>query len=760
MGETGIKTDRQPGKCSGRDPSAGTPPPAAPLDQETKPGSGFVSPTLRSTIIANKKAVILVLVALYLVGFAVRFEEYFAWRDISHLTFVDQKPLNRGLDGYIYLDHARDLRDGNYGPQDVKRAVPDRPDRPWPPPLFSVFMALTSKLTGVSLMWISATMGCFLAPLIILPLFFLGRQLYGDVMGLVAAALAVTSPLFVERSNFGWGDTDILVIPLLFSLAALFLAYSRRREIHLLGAASLCHVILIWWWDQAPQVVLAFYAYWLLASAFMLRTRQEHIYHWSIAFIALFLSGLIEGGASFFIDAPAVLWGFFQHIEKADLGFFPNVGVAIQEQRTLPLLQSVYHSANSLPPFFLGATGVGALLYQRRKAAIFLAPLIIVGILGFFAALRFLIFMGPVIALGIGYFANWWWQKQKDGPRSPLEVALFIVTITLVIMGGNMYKNLKSTFGPASLTAPMAKGIIELGHNTPDNAVIWSWWDFGNPILFLANRATVADGIYHEGERLVYTAFPLVTPNPRLAANFMRFYVVRGMAGMANVYAAFDGSHQLGLDFVGRVMAAGPDSAIDLVAGTNLRSQPGLTNISEWLRFFFPPAAPPIYLYMPRPIMFTMSSWWYWFGSWNVDARDGRHVLAKYFDHLSYDGKSKFSSPNDAMQFDLDTGIIQLPNGYSLSIQRLLEMKGNTVKTRNYQNDSSLVMLLSEDSASCRVMEYRLYNSTFAQLNFFARNSHYFQPGPIADTPDYSTWQVTPDPSPFAEQTVQFGNQR
>ena len=140
----------------------------------------------------------LVLVIMIL-GALLRLDVLYQWLGEPDRFFYLEEPLERSLDGYRILTHARDLLEGSYEGLDTRRQVPDYIERPWPPMLLPILAAGLHQVTGVGLGWIAALLPVLLGPLVALPLYALGRVYGGTAMGLASALLGTLAQMSVVR---------------------------------------------------------------------------------------------------------------------------------------------------------------------------------------------------------------------------------------------------------------------------------------------------------------------------------------------------------------------------------------------------------------------------------------------------------------------------------------------------------------------------------------------------------------------------------
>ncbi|MCZ7597639.1 MAG: hypothetical protein M5U09_07760 [Gammaproteobacteria bacterium] len=200
------------------------------------------------------------LAAVFVFALFLRLDNLVRWQELPHAYFVDDAPMLLNVDGYYYLDLARDLVEGNYKPVDLDRVVPDGRPRPLPPPLLPVLTASVQKLSGASFEWVGVVLPAVVGAFIVLPVFALGYRLGGGVMALVAAFAAAASPHYLQRTTLGWFDTDGLVVVLPLAIARALMRFAETGGAHrwrYLAAAVVFEMIMLWWWDYGLGPSLA-----------------------------------------------------------------------------------------------------------------------------------------------------------------------------------------------------------------------------------------------------------------------------------------------------------------------------------------------------------------------------------------------------------------------------------------------------------------------------------------------------------------------
>ena len=683
---------------------------------------------------------ILALVCVVAVGLWVRLEDLALWEREPGKAFYNGQPLLTALDGLFYLTLARDLVEGTYLATDEKRAVPDYPPRPQPPPLISSLTAAVAKVFPLSLNWIAVLMPAVLGVLIFLPLYGLGRFFGGPLMGIVAALMGVLFPYYVYRSGLGWLDTDCLNVTFATAVAYFFLKFGvtsgTRRYYYFLGG-MLTYGLFLWWWDQTPHVVTAIcLAPLAVAIVFFYRppSRERRLF-FGVLFLGMLVLFLWKGG-SLVSQFVHVIQSQFSYISKETVGPFPNIGVSISEQVRPSFETMVALSSGNFIIFAVVLCGLVALFWRHWKETLFLSVLFFLSALAFLYARRFAIFCVPVAALGIASFVNEMWAL-----RSRFALLRYLTPVVVVFLAWMLIEiNRAQVYWPKERPI-VVSGLDLAAKKTAPDAVIWAWWDHGYTIPYWARRASVNDGSVHSGERTVFNGLPLATDSERLAANFMHFWVARGMAGMDKVYRAMGNDQAKGYAFVKEVLSAGPKQARSMLSDARLPAQPGLETIEDWLEFFFPSSPRPVYLFVDDLLPRT-SYWWFWFGSWDMQKHDGVHADYRIIpDIREENGRLK---ARDGTDIDLRTGNATI-GGQVIPLQELAVWDGEKSQTRRFNSQSGAVFELSVPNRLGVLMHKNLASSVFNKL--FLRQSfspEYFSPV-FSRVPWYQLWEVRGD---------------
>lgn len=139
-------------------------------------------------------------------------------------TFSDQHVLT-GDDPYLHLRYAEYLlENGSLPSNDTLRYYPEGFDPRHELLLVSWFIAGFSWLTGLHPLDVAIWLPAFFAPLVLVPIYFIGKEITGSrTSGVVAAILAASAPGFILRSFEGFCDKETFTTPMMFAALALAL---------------------------------------------------------------------------------------------------------------------------------------------------------------------------------------------------------------------------------------------------------------------------------------------------------------------------------------------------------------------------------------------------------------------------------------------------------------------------------------------------------------------------------------------------------
>ncbi|MCL0082557.1 hypothetical protein M1O14_02385 [Dehalococcoidia bacterium] len=405
----------------------------------------------------------------------------------------------------------------------------------------------------------------FLPPILglisVIVIYLAVSAMYDRRVGIFAAFTMAFLPLAYFFQAAGYVDRDPLSILLIMSGAfAFYLLKGWQWRIGKLNAGWLLGGILVagigqliyWQWVWVGRWLLLFVVAVFFVSLLgrgLFGTRQARSAHqkggqgfsrtmvergisavkespWRLFLVVMGLSGLFElagGGLRAFISRAA--WSgqtIAQHLPGVEDGVGFEMPIAELQRLTLSAVLGYYQ-------FFLIPLIVGifvALLRHRQGDLFCLSWFLGLLILSLFAE-RILIPAIPAVCIlsGIGLafiFKHWSLRPILRYSQTFTTVVLIAVLFFSAIPGAR-------AIGDGRMVAPnpnWQSALTFLREETPEEAVVISWWDFGYWILALGQRRPVVDGGFHGWceERLRDIGLAYVTDDPYEVVRVMEKY--------------------------------------------------------------------------------------------------------------------------------------------------------------------------------------------------------------------------------------------
>jgi len=691
---------------------------------------------LRNIISGNRKIIawgILFVIMFFSLG--VRMQDYLAWKNNPDRAFFQKTPLLTNIDGYFYLRIAKDIVDGKYNREDPLRSVSVPIGRRDIPPLLSYITAKLHVFGGWSYEWIGVFLPTILGVLLVIPVYRIGVIIGGAPMGLSAALFAVMSNTYFVRTSLGWYDTDCLNVTLTLAAAVCFLEFSVRKTgkyIFLVLGLVNCLVFLLWW-DQAVVIVAGLALYplaWCVINESIKNKKQfGMLIIGGLTVFAIFLVFKSE----FLLSVYNNLLGHFEYLTKNEVGDFPTVSQQVGEQRHVPFLMMVSMVTESYPVLIIGVAGLVWMFVEQFRKTMFLLMPLFIGLMGVLFAQRYLLFAGPVVALGIGFVLAKLWSFGKQRTFYKAVALVFVVLETAILTKTNMAANRWPLFTPQ-----IVEGYNYIKENTSENAVIWMWWDLGHPMIYWTERAAISDGANHGGENSVYNALPFATDNYRLAANFIQFYVAHGIDGVREFNRSTGKNTYESFELLKNILKDGPEKALNDYQLYGLNNGQNKKQKDEWLTFLFPHLNRPVYLFIDYRLA-EVPYWWYWFGTWDIRKHEGVH--SRYIPFYSVILNEKGIYAEDQVYANLSSGRIILPEIEKNLNQINLYSVNGLDDSKVYIPESSAYLEVFADARFAALQRKDIAESVFNKLFLRHERTNFFKAVRLV-TPIYQIYEV------------------
>jgi dolichyl-phosphooligosaccharide-protein glycotransferase len=422
-------------------------------------------------------------------------------------------------------------------------------------PLFQgmLFKMLSFFNRDLTLLRVSFLLPAILIALSLIPAFFIGRKIAGNVGGFFAAIIIAINSALLGRTPAGFSDTDPYNILFPLIIAWLFLeSYTIKekwKKISALGLAGLFtgFYAISWggWHNIVNFIVYAAIAY-LLYQTFIHRSEfkkgvtnffknKEIKNTLLVLFTYIISSGVFVTLFKSFKDFIRIPLRPFQFIFLKDVAvksIWPNVLTTVAEFNEIAFSNIVSQMGGTLL-FFIGILGIILTFINKNKEgdrkihyAIFLTLWFIGTAYSFTQGIRFSILLVPAFAISfgaaIGIIYQWtssWLNKELKLSKYLAKGLVLLIFCLLLISPITSAENIAKSEIPSMNDAWY--GTLTKIKNTSADAIITSWWDFGHWFYAISERKVTFDG-GDQGERIHWVGKTLLTDDEQLSIGLLR----------------------------------------------------------------------------------------------------------------------------------------------------------------------------------------------------------------------------------------------
>lgn len=458
---------------------------------------------------SNSKYAFIIFTVAALIVFAVsvnaRYGQLEVWKQNHDQFFYGDTPMMTTLDAYKYIRHAKELNAGEYipGGDDIDIFYPEGVPFYDPAPLLSVMLAKLHNITGVDYYNTAVNMVPWLSSAFILAAclyFYLAGY---PALGLITGILTTFAPVYYGRTSIGRFDTDggnmfFLFLASLFTLAA---AVSKKQTYLFILSACLGLTMLAFQHFYNHILFNLVYFVVFIITLIIYNHKYKNILIAAVIYI-------ITSNPLVFIDSLGALIGAL----AVYIPFLPNslensspipwVYNTISEAAAEPFSGIVTFTLQNTILFITGLIGGILFFIANIKKTLPLAPIFAMGFVTFISSGRFAMFLAPVVAAGLGYIiyiiTHYLLQKtaEKNIKIKPY-INTFMPFILMIILTIGIVNAKLTAYGMVpgpSIDTGTYELIDTLGKELPDNATIYTWWDYGLAITDVTGRP-----VYHSG---------------------------------------------------------------------------------------------------------------------------------------------------------------------------------------------------------------------------------------------------------------------
>ncbi|UCD15333.1 MAG: hypothetical protein JSV34_06360, partial [Candidatus Omnitrophota bacterium] len=349
--------------------------------------------------------------------------------------------------------------------------------------------------------------------------YFFTKSVFSHLAAFFTTLFIGLNAMFIQRSGVGWFDSDTLslIIPLLivwFILAALKNGDNLKRLVFFASLAALFQglypAVWIGWWFIF-LVVVGFYACNILNNYLIHKDNFKKGNKENLKYLlsgSIFVVGSIFFG--FLITKTNFIYIIFISIkENLKLGeslssaIWPNTYYTVGELMSSNLSRIADYFYGKVI-FLLSLIGMFCLYLEERRGERkdFFYIMFFWFVFMLFAALRsvrFSIFLG--VPLGIflgGFISNIPYKIIRNlsaNPKLKVGVSVFFLLLCAVLLRSFLAAGyMGAKYSQPLMNDDWQKALTYIKDNTPADAIINSWWDYGDLFKTVGNRRVIFDG--------------------------------------------------------------------------------------------------------------------------------------------------------------------------------------------------------------------------------------------------------------------------
>jgi len=494
-----------------------------------------------------RELTILVFVA-YLFSFTVRLIWVWEFKDTSSFHWHDQLMINTN-DGYFFASAVEYLLNGAHADNPRVHIAIDS----YPGMVYASYFL--TKFTPMSLETTILYAPSIISSLVVIPIILTGKLIKLPWVGFFSALLGSIVWSYYNRTMVGYYDSDMFSVLLQFTVLYLFLLtiYSKETKNLLLLVVSI--LIYPLFYPQGLSLIYAIFFLWTLYQLIFQR-EEENIYLfiaiasvslWAvpvvikIAILVLFFISFekikesLDVQKLFYLSLASLLifllFGNVFNLILSKVAVYTNRGVNEVGLHYYQVIQTVREAgsiswetvANRISggviPLIISIIGYILLVYKHKQFLIAL-PLIGVGVFAHWAGLRFTVYAVPVAAFSAIYL--FWIIVQKFILNKILRI-----TLVGLLTGLILYPNIMHIIAykvPTVLNKTEVLDLKKLDDIASSKDYTLAWWDYGYPIWFYADTATLIDGAKHHNDNYIISKLMFST-SPQQVANLSRLAV-------------------------------------------------------------------------------------------------------------------------------------------------------------------------------------------------------------------------------------------
>jgi len=598
-------------------------------------------------------------------GLYIRFDDVSFWGANNSLFFYKGEPLYSEYDSFYFARLSKDIEEGLYKPGKIDpfRFFPDNssqakldkeefaPKYGLSGTFISTLFYFLSKVTGLSVAWLTWYLIPFLAISPAIPIFFYLKRLNLPFAGLTGGIVMLSAPMYLGRTNLMRLDHDVLnlTLPILIAfLSYLFFAsHTQRKKLIYVALTSLALIFYQLWYGHPNLcfvLVLTFILYYIWVKGFKLSSFKKEDYLYLAILIVPQLWYLYAGPYHLYLQVKTLVFGLKEQTSAERLfSDFPNIFQSISELQRLSFREVFATTTYSTAFGVAGLIGAFLLFIFHLRSLFLLLPFFGIGLLAFVSGARFAMYLSPFVGLGLGYLVHLLFEKLlpmmgqfvEDKKRN---FALLLTGTILFFALIFASRGAISAVSTPKIHALLVKDMEWIKLNTPKNSVIWTWWDYGYAFQLYARRATIHDGGSQGSPKTYLVAKSFAVSSPEQSWRVISFTANYGLTGLAKLLKEGKKAKEM---------------VEDILAGK-----------------FDKPLQTPIYVVFTDDLI-SKFGWIHYFGSYDFNKKEGT------FGQIITPQDCKILAPNLIQCADLDNAVLDLTNG-------IINIKNGTAPIKDF----------------------------------------------------------------------------
>lgn len=400
----------------------------------------------------------------------------------------------------------------------------------------------------------------FLSVLISLLFFFICTNLLqvGVLASFIGSISLLLSPIFLQRSCFGWFDTDPYnhLFPLIV-LIFLLQANIKQKNVYFcaISAGFVTGLYALFWNGWAFLLILCFCASIILSiigKLLDLHKESKISFQFSVVYLLSSFSTL-----SIFLTPRGFLgsidygWFYLHKFFAADIDLWPDPFLTVGEAAPISFIKLMALTGSRIL-WAIGSVGLvmravrsfqskdWKIFYSWMTALIFAVPLMFLSLkterfsVLFILPFSFFVAYGveEVCAFLVRVMTSIAWFKNRFLLFRIFSWLLFLLVVIPPVF---VYSTIVSTNIKPIMDEAWHQTMKNIESKTPESSIIDSWWPPGYFIMALGKRRTIFDGGSQDKPEGLWVAKALLTSNERQAANILKMINANGDEALAFV---------------------------------------------------------------------------------------------------------------------------------------------------------------------------------------------------------------------------------